>query len=150
VSSDESRNAASRTALDIARHLLGHADTPVEESEADAAGVALQRACSRLVQTLRDSMGDEGCTALLARALARTEAAHPSMRDIRRIDGDQILLDGVVAGIRAHGIAKATLAIEALFVALIDILIQLIGEDMAIRLVDDRLRPGKLAGGRAP
>jgi hypothetical protein len=124
--------------------------TGENEAEAEAAGKALQRVCSRLVRTLRDSMGEEGCTALLARALTSTEAAHPALRDIRRIDGEQILLDGVVAGLRVHGLAKVMEGIEALFAALIDILILLIGEDMAVRLVDDGLRPESSGGGRAP
>lgn len=150
VNSEGSRRSASQTALAIARHLLGDEGATPQESDADAAAVALQHACSRLVQALRDSMGEDGSSALLARALTRTKAAHPSVSEIRRIDAGQILLDGVVAVVRTHGIAKVAAGIEALFAALIDILIQLIGEDMTVRLVDDGYRPGEPGGGRAP
>jgi uncharacterized iron-regulated protein len=111
---------------------------------------ALQRTCLRVSDNLRDSMGDAGCNALLARALARTEADHPALKDIRRLDEDNIHLDGVLASIEAHGVAAVTAAIEALLAALVGILGRLIGEDMAIRLIDhDASRSRAGDGGKA-
>ena len=88
-------------------------------------------------------MGDDGCAALLARALARTEGAHPVLTVMRRITDGDIVLDGVAAGVERHGIGAVTAGLEALFAALTDILGRLIGEDMALRVMlpDPLLRP---------
>jgi hypothetical protein len=90
-------------------------------------------------------MGDAGCAALLARALARTEGAHPVLKDLRRPADEadeRIRLEGIAAIAAAHGIDSVTAAIEALIAAVVDILTRLIGDDMAIRLLDhDGPRP---------
>jgi hypothetical protein len=101
---------------------------------------ALARACSRVTTALRDSLGEGGCTALLARALRRTKAAHPSLGTLSPIEGDRIALDGVSASVEAYGSAAVAAALEALFAAVAEILIQLIGEEMAIRLIDPDAR----------
>lgn len=111
----------------------------------------LQRACTRVCDNLRESLGEDGATALLARSLARTAGAHPALKTIQHENGRGITLDGVVASVEQHGIDSSTAAIEALFVALVDVLGRLIGEDMAGRLLDhngSRAQRGK--GARAP
>jgi len=115
--------------------LLGREGIP-GDGEQRGVGDALQRMCARMCCNLRDTMGDDGCTALLARALARTEAAHPALMSIRRISRGTISLDRVVDGVEAHGVAAVTAGIEALLIALIEILGRLIGEDMAIRILE--------------
>ena len=96
-------------------------------------------------------MGDAGCAALLARALARTEGAHPVLKDLRRRADEGIRLDGIPASAAAHGIESVTAAIEALIAALVDILTRLVGDDMAIRLLDqDDPHPPARGGGREP
>jgi hypothetical protein len=83
-------------------------------------------------------MGEDGADALFARALARTESQHPALKNMLRLDeaGGGIHLNGVVASVEAHGAAAVNSAMEALLAALVDILGRLIGEDMAIRLID--------------
>src|ERR1051325_7706662 len=122
------------TATATARRLLEGA--PNRPRDSRLAGEALQEACTRIVTRLRDSLGDDGCNAMLARALARTEGRHPALRKISRIHGDRIQIDGVGPGIDEFGVGAATAAIEALLAALIDILGRLVGEDMALRLID--------------
>lgn len=113
-------------------------------------GAALQRTCVRVSETLRNLLGEDGRNALLVRALARTEADHPALKSICRLDEGGIQLDGVVASVEAHGVAAVTAAIEALLAALIDVLGRLIGEDMAIRLIDhDAPRSRTGAGAQA-
>jgi hypothetical protein len=107
-----------------------HANDP------ERVGAALQRTCWRISETLRLAMGEDGCTALFARSLSRAEPAHPALKDIRRLNGDGIRLDGVVTGIETHGVAAVTAAIEAWLAALIDVLGRLIGEDIAVQLID--------------
>jgi hypothetical protein len=112
-------------------------------------GAALQRTCARVSENVRDAMGDDGWNALLVRAIAQTEPAHPALSNIRLNEGGAHL-DGVVESVEAHGAAVATEAIEALLATLVDILGRLIGEDMALRLIDpDASRSGK-GGGAQP
>jgi hypothetical protein len=125
----------SSAALDVARRMLAlGTDAP---SDPKVAGDALHRACVRVTANLRDAMGEGGADALLARALARTEAHHPALKNIRRLNGADFHLDGVIASIEAHGVATVTAAIEALLATLVDILGRLIGDDMALRLIND-------------
>lgn len=132
-----SRDASeSLSSLQIARRLLDREAATAGAREPGMVGAALQGTCLRVLQNLRDSMGDEGSTALFARALARTQADHPALMNIRRISDGNVHLDGVVASVDVHGVEAVTAALEALLAALIDILARLIGEDMALRLVD--------------
>ena len=132
--------------LQIARGLVAREVVQGKEGKPDNAAAALQRACSGVSRNLRDSLGEDGWTALLARALARTETDYPALKNIRRLEGG-LDLDAVIAGIETHGLANVTAAIEALFAALIDILGRLIGEDMAIRLIDQDAERSRPSGG---
>lgn len=129
---------ASRTpaAPHFARLLLARDAAPGGESDPARVAAALQRTCLRVSDSLRDSMGEDGRNALLARALARTEADHPALSSVRRAGDGGIHLDGVVTSVEAYGITAVTAAIEALLAALLEILSRLIGEDMAMRLID--------------
>jgi hypothetical protein len=139
------------TSIEIARRLLARDRPSHPELQPEAAGVALQRACTRVTLALGEAMGEAGCTALLARALARTEESHPVLKKMRRLDQDTIHLDGIAESVAAHGVADVTAATEALVAALIDILIRLIGEDMAVRLVDHDGAASRIrGGGRTP
>lgn len=115
---------------------------------------ALERTCLRVSNNLRDSIGNDGCNALLVRALARTEANHPALTDIRSLNEGAIHLDGVLTSVEAHGLAAVTAGIEALLAAVVEILGRLIGEDMATRLIDhdaawsDVRRRARLSGAR--
>lgn len=98
-------------------------------------GSALQVTCTRVCDNLRDAVGADGCSALLDRAIARTESQHPAVRQIRGQGGDGVRLDGVAASIDVHGAAAVAAAVDALLAALLDVLAHLIGEDMAVRLM---------------
>jgi hypothetical protein len=96
-------------------------------------------------------MGDAGCAALLARAFARAEGAHPALKDLRRPGDDGVRLDGIAAIADLHGIAAVNAAIEALITVVIDILTRLIGEDMTTQLFDrDEREPPTRGGARTP
>ncbi len=92
-------------------------------------------------------MGADGCAALLSRSLARTDVAHPALRDMWRQDGREIYLDGVAAAVRKHGHVEVQQGHDALMKALLEVLGRLIGEDMAARVIDhgtstDELKQG--------
>ncbi len=92
-------------------------------------------------------MGEAGRAALLARALACTEGAHPALKDLRVLRHDAVRLDDIVASIDAHGREQVAAGIDALIGAVRDTLTQLIGADMAVQLIGDsasRQAPGAL------
>jgi hypothetical protein len=134
VSNDASSPAS--TPLQIARRVFAREMISANEREAGRFSAALQRAWLPVIGALRDTMGEEGCDALLARALARAEAEHPTLITIRRVNGSSLHLEGITAGIEAHGVPAVAAANEALLAALVEILVRLIGEDMVMRLID--------------
>lgn len=136
----------SPAAQEMARRLLARERSAAGDPAMTAA--ALQRACVRVSANLRDAVGDDGRDALLARALARAESGHPVLKDIRRLNNGAVHLDGVVASVEAHGVAPVTAAIEALLAALLEVLGRLIGEDMAMKLLDHDLPGPSPDGGR--
>ena len=139
------------TSSEIARRILAREARTVGHGTPEAAAPALQQACTRVTDVLRESMGDAGCAALLARAFARTEGTHPPLKDLRRAGDDGVRLDGIAASADEHGVEDVTAAIEALISAVIDILTRLIGEDMTIQLFDrGELEPPTRGGARAP
>jgi len=140
----------SPTALQIARRLVAREVAPGSDAKPEVVAAALQRTCVRVSENLRDSMGEDGSNALLARALSRTEAQHPALTSIRRLNEGGIHLDGVVASVAAQGVAPVTAAVEALLASLVEILGRLVGEDMAIRLIDDEPRSRSSDGTKTP
>jgi hypothetical protein len=140
----DERASLSVNSLEIARRLLAREAPPSNGGDPKAAAVALERAYARVAERLRDSMGEEGHNALLARALAHTEASHPVLKSIHRRSANGIQLDGVAASVEINGVPAVTGSIEALLAAVLDILGRLIGEDMAVRIIDQN--DGKLPG----
>lgn len=97
---------------------------------------SLEYRCRQLTTSLGEALGPDGCSALLARALTQCEPTHPVLQRIRGADGREIQLDGVPAAIEQYGYAAAEAGVDALLTSLVEILGKLIGEDMALRLLD--------------
>jgi hypothetical protein len=116
----------------MARHLLLR-DMAGATGEA-AVGAAMQRAYGRVSESLSRAVGEDGYTALLTRALTRVQPEQPVWKHIRRADAGRIRLD-VAAGVRGHGAQAVDQALEELFVAIVDILSDLIGADMVRNLL---------------
>jgi hypothetical protein len=123
----------SPAAREMARQLLEHETAGA--TEGGRLGAAMQRAWTRVAEILRRSVGEDGYSALLARALARAESQQPVLKDLRRPDALGIHLD-VAAAIEDHGAARVGEAVESLLAALVDILSDLIGADMVRNLLD--------------
>jgi hypothetical protein len=134
-------------AVRIARRVMGR--EAVRDAGASPAAIAsaLQRVFGRLSYNLRDAMGPDGYDALLLRALARAKRAHPALAMAGALNEREMHTDKMLAIIEAHGADVATDAMEALLVAFIDILSRLIGEDMAIRLIDPDVPQSRPNGG---
>lgn len=133
----------SAKARQLARELLEREIAGV--TEAARFGSAMQRACTRVSQNLRRSVGEDGYSALFARAVARTEYDQRVLTDIRRSDAAGVHLD-VANAVQRHGPATVAAAVESLLAALVDILTDLIGADMARALVDHYDSPQAPAG----
>jgi hypothetical protein len=133
----------------LARRLLAQ-DTPAGTLDPGMAAVGLRKTCARVSAALRNSMGADGCNALLVRALTRVEAQHPLIADLRRASEGNISFDGLVKSVDDHGVAPVTTAIEALLTALIDILVRLIGEEMTIRITAGDAAPQSATNDGAP
>jgi hypothetical protein len=103
----------------------------------ETAALALLRSYTTMAESLRNSMGEAGRAALLARALAYTVEAHPALKDLRILGHDAVRLDDIVASIDAHGREKVAAAIDALIGAVREKLSQLVGADMAVQLIGD-------------
>jgi hypothetical protein len=117
----------------IARHVLERETAgAIEES---AVGAAMQRAYGQVSESLTRSVGEEGYTALLARALSRSQPEHPLLKHLCQVDGRRIHLD-VRAVVGGHGAQAVGEALEALLAAIVDILGGLIGADMVRNLLD--------------
>ena len=134
-------------AMELARRALARDAVSKRVDDTEFPGAALQRACALVSENLRDAMGEAGCTALIARARARTEGDHPALKKLQRVNEGCLHLDGVVESVEAHGIGDVTAALEALLAALADILIRLIGEDMAVTLINREAPSKRNSGG---
>jgi hypothetical protein len=120
-------------ARQLARELLERETAGA--TEAARFGPAMQRACTRVSKNLRRFVGEDGYSALFAHAVARTDYDQRVLTDIRRSDAAGVHLD-VVTAVQRHGAANVGAAVELLLAALLDILSDLIGADMARALVD--------------
>ena len=108
-------------------------DVPGKAANVDK---ALEFRCRQVTASLREALGHDGSSALLNRALAECQPRHPVLNHMRGGDGREIQLDGVSAGIAQFGAEAAEAGVEAMIGSLLGILGKLIGDDMALRLLD--------------
>lgn len=107
-----------------------------DDSRDRLAIASLEGRCRRLSESLRESLGVDGCSGLLARAIADCEREHPALKEMRGPDEREVQLQDVSAAVALHGIPAVGAAVEALQGSLTGILGRLVGEDMAMRLMD--------------
>jgi hypothetical protein len=120
----------SAAATDMARRLWARAagDTSAPEEVAAAA----ERMCTQLRTWLIRWVGTMGYRALFDRALMLARAGHPALRSLS-CGGDEPV---TTADVRAEGTAEVSAGVVALVAALAELLGRIIGEEMAIRLVE--------------
>lgn len=127
--------AAPSPGLAVARRLIARMKShPAPAESSDPAASALQRACAAVVQNVRQALGEHGCEALLSRAVATIETRHPLAADLRYPQG--FTSERLSMAVQVHGAAATEAAVESLIGTLTEILARLIGEDMAIRMID--------------
>ncbi|HET6760522.1 MAG TPA: hypothetical protein VFH13_00400 [Gemmatimonadaceae bacterium] len=144
--------AETLTLREVARRLIAAPSSTGDG--ADSSFAAASRICDHLYRDLSRWIGSDGCHALFARALARTQSSHPALRDIRLGGGSDSCLEGVAESGKVHGANAVAEGLEAMLVALIELLGRLIGDDMASKLIEqsvarDTQDPARPQAGRA-
>lgn len=120
-----------KSATDAARGLWSRGGGGV--TSAEEVGAATQRVCDELRVGLSRWVGAEGYRALLDRALRLSTAHHPVLGSFSCHDGDAL---AATAAARAHGAAELATGVVALVATLTELLGRIIGEEMAVQLVE--------------
>ena len=122
---------------EIARRLIDSRRQQRTGADTDARAAA--SACDHLYRELSRWVGVDGCHALFTRALAQARAEHPALSQIQLHARSEPYIDGVAATIMAHGDAATAEALESMLVRLVELLGRLIGDDMAMKLIERSL-----------
>ena len=80
--------------------------------------------------------GPFGFHALFSRALAEARSDHPVLDRIRIHSANEPSLEGLAESVEHYGTDAVNEGIIAMLIAFIDLLSRLIGEDMALKLLD--------------
>jgi hypothetical protein len=137
---DRGKNSVSRdqsAEQQIARRLIeGHRS---ERAEGHTSARATAAACDQLYRELSRWVGPDGCHALFTRALAQARTEYPALGQIQLQARSEPYIDGVAETIIAHGDPATAEGLEAMLVHLIELLGRLIGDDMAMKLIERSL-----------
>ena len=125
---------------------------PLRDDASYPAAAAVHAASDRMWRELCRWVGTTGCQALFARALFDTRRQHPALAGIQPSADTEARLDGVAEAIDTAGPGPTVAALEAMLVALIELLGRFIGNDMVAYMVEqivaDRDAGGSHAGSR--
>ena len=136
----------SAAATEVARHLWERA---VDDSGAPQdVAVAATRMCTELRVGLTRWVGAMGYRALIDQALLLARAEHPELGTLSCHGGDEPV---TTAAVRAHSAAEVATGMVALVATLIDLLSRIVGEEMAVELVNQAVArpPGQRTAGTA-
>lgn len=97
---------------------------------------AAAEACGHVYDALSRWVGRDGCHALFTRALAQGRADHPALDHIRLQARAEPYVEGIAETITAHGDVVGAQALEAMLARLVELLGRLIGDDMAMKLIE--------------
>jgi hypothetical protein len=121
----------SAAATEVARRLwqraVGDSKTPEDVA------VAATHMCAGLRVGLSRWVGAMGYRALIDRALLLARAEHPALGSLSCHGEDGA---GDTAAVRAHSAAEVATGMVALVAALVELLGRIVGEEMAVRLVE--------------
>jgi hypothetical protein len=134
----------------IARRLIESSRSKGQGGDSPARAAAA--ACDRLYRELSRWVGRDGCHALFTRALAQARTDHPALGKIQLRARAEPYIDGVAETIIAQGDPATAQALEAMLVSLVELLGRLIGDDMAMKLIERSLAasegPGPISESR--
>jgi len=121
------------TPRELARYLI---DPEAGEDGPDSVTqLATLATFERVYRDLSRWVGPEGCHALFARALAEARVVHPILGGVQLQARSQPYLQGTAEIVDIHGGQAIAEALEAMLVAMIELLSRLIGADMAATLI---------------
>jgi hypothetical protein len=124
-------------ARQIAQRLInGHRS---ERTGGDTAARAAAAASDHLYRELSRWVGPDGCHALFTRARVDARVEYPALEQIQLRARSEPYIDGVAETIMAHGDAATAEALESMLVRLVELLGRLIGDDMALKLIERSL-----------
>ena len=131
-------------ARQIARRLIEsrQSERVRDDTPARAAGAV----CGYLYRDLARWVGHDGCHALFTRALAQTRTQNSVLEQIQLRARSEPYLEGVAETMMAHGDAATADALESMLVHLIELLGRLIGDDMAMKLIERSLAASDRGG----
>jgi hypothetical protein len=136
------------TAQQIARRLISSRQSEGSSGATPARTAAA--ACDHLYRELSRWVGPDGCHALFARALSEARIQNPALGQIQLRARSNPYVDGVAEAIMAHGDPATAEGLESMLVRLVELLGRLIGDDMAVKLIERSLaasEPGGAASG---
>ena len=84
-------------------------------------------------------MGPDGCHALFTRALSEARTDNPSLAGIQLRARADPYMDGVAETIMARGDPATAEGLESILIRLVEILGRLVGDDMAVKLIERSL-----------
>lgn len=113
----------------------GHAAAKARETSRDPLAVA-ESVGVQLASTLSRWFGPYGYHALLTRALADALLTHPELADVRVENTSDPVLKGLAEVAAAHGVEATMEAVITLVAGIADLLGRLIGEDLAMNLME--------------
>lgn len=113
------------------------------------AGHAAFSACNDLYQNLSRWVGRDGCHALFTRALAEARSDYPLLEEIQVRPRSEPCVEGVTETIDAYGAAQTAEAIESMLAGLIELLGRLIGDDIAMKLIEESFPESARDGARS-
>lgn len=124
-------------ALHIAQRLIR--SRPSWRAASDGNARAAADACGHLYRELSRWVGSDGCHALFSRALAQARPNHPALEQIQLHSRKDPYVEGVAEAIMAQGDPATADALESMLANLVQLLSRLIGDDMAIGLIERSL-----------
>jgi hypothetical protein len=119
--------AATEVAQRLWQRVVGDSNTPEDVA------VAATHMCTGLRVGLTRWVGTMGYRALIDRALLLARAEHPALGSLSCHGEEEPV---TTATVRAHSAAEVATGMVALVTALIELLGRIIGEEMAVRLVE--------------
>jgi hypothetical protein len=131
-------------AAKIARRLIESRQS--ERVRDDTPARAAAAACGYLYRDLARWVGHDGCHALFTRASAQARTETPVLEQIQLRARSEPYLEGVAETIMTHGDAATASALESMLVHLIELLGRLIGDDMAMKLIERSLATAERGG----
>jgi hypothetical protein len=126
----------STAAADAARRIWTRAGRGAGQPEKVAASA--DRLCAQLREGLTRWVGAHGYRVVLDRALGLTQAEHQALRSLSCLGDDE---SATTNAVRAHGAGAVAAAMVALIATMIDVLGRAVGEDMAVRFVEQTGTP---------